>query len=97
MVQNNLIFAKYGEAGLLTDENPLSAHLDLVGFSCAPTRHSCRRQGRINCSTAVTAQPWGLLYKKNLISKFLILFQSLVFSCSTHFQIPFYPNVYQKN
>jgi len=39
MVQKYLIFAKYREAGLLTEENPPSAHLNLVGFSCAPTRH----------------------------------------------------------
>jgi hypothetical protein len=67
MIQNILSFAKYRETGFLTEENPSSAHLDLVGFSCAPTMYSCCRQGRINCSTAVAAQPWGLLYKNTYI------------------------------
>jgi len=64
MVKSTLIFAKYRKAGFLGGENSPSAHLDLVDFSCAPTRHSCRRQGQINRSTTVAAQPWGLLYKK---------------------------------
>jgi len=65
MIQNALIFAKYREAGLLTDENFPSARLDLVGaFFCEPKMYSCCREGLINCSIAVAAQIWGLLYKK---------------------------------
>jgi hypothetical protein len=64
MVKSTLIFAKYRQAGLLTDENLPSAHVDLVGFFVHPRGIHVVDKARLTAVPQLLHSP-GVCYIKN--------------------------------